>query len=464
MLLIMLRQKLLIAKTIIFIISTAFILPIKSYGQTPNDKGWVTDPKDNRIALIIGNDHYQGRIGDLGNAINDAKAIRDKLNEMGYSVELIDDGDSIEMRQAMKRFIERSKTAKVAFFFYAGHGLQILSEDGLSLTNQLLPVDYETLEGDGYSSSASKMIDIANFLSKLEVSGAETRIVILDACRNIPGRTPERITDSEAEHEEENDNLDVLDSKNAIRRLIRKPKLRSVKLHDGVIARTGFSEMPHKLGTLIVYSAGTGQIASDGIGNAKNSPFTTALLKHIDNPDQKFDDILKNVKREVNNLTSKSGQPQSLSIFNNLDRSFFPVAKLRRIEFYKRMQTYLKRRGCYNGSIDGRWGQGSSGGLDRFKKMSSLPINTKSIDMGTLNTIRDYLATTPNIEFCNPGTNSPLPNTSPSTNTRPARRINASGSSDSCTRRAQRWCANPSNSSEIGFQACMVQAKAGCRN
>lgn len=446
-------QNLLTTIATVFALSAAFILPITGHSQTRNNGAWITDPKDKRIALIIGNDHYHGDLGDLDNAINDAKAIRDKLDKMGYSVDFVDDGDSAEMIRAMNNFVAKSKSAKVAFFFYAGHGLQILSEDGLALTNQLLPIDY--------ASSASKMIDLANFLSKLENAGAETRIVILDACRNIPGRTPERITDSEEEHEGENALLDKSDSRYAIKRLIHKPKLRSVKLHNGVTARTGFSEMAHKLGTLIVYSAGTGQIASDGIGNAKNSPFTTALLKHIDNPDQKIDDILINVKKEVNSLTSNSGTPQSLSIFNNLDKSFFPVARLQRIEFYKRMQTYLKRRGCYDGSIDGKWGKGSSGGLDRFKEMSSLSIETKNIDMATLNAIRNYLATSPTIEFCQ--TDTPSRNTAGKTK-KVARVTKVTTGSDKCTSRAQRWCANPANSSAIGYQACMVQAKAGCRN
>ena len=455
-----LHSNILIVLVSAFALSLILTMPNNGYSQPGNNGNWITDPKDKRIALVIGNSDYHGTHEDLDNPVNDAQAISSKLRKMGYFVTTIENGNYAVLKKAMDGFVSNAKDAKVALFFFAGHGMQIISEDNASLRNQLLPIDYATIIDISKANTPSaNMIDLANFLSQLENSGAASRVVILDACRNIP----DRLTDSEDQHIEENSALDELDRRAATTKLLRNSAVRTVKLRSSgaTIARSGFSEMKQRPGTLVAYSTGTGQVAKDGIGNAQNSPFTAALLKHIDSPDQKIEDIFKNVRSEVLQMTSQSQFQQTPLVFNTLDRDIFLVAQLPRDDFLKLMQTYLKSRGCYAGSIDGKWGKESSRGLDRFKEMSSLSIEKENIDMGTLNAIRNYLATTSSIEFCQPGTISTQQREAPA---RSAVTTSVSASSDSCTRRAQRWCSNPANSDAIGFQACMVQAKAGCRS
>ena len=59
-------------------------------------------------------------------------------------------------------------------------------------------------------------------------------------------------------------------------------------------------------GTLIAYSTKDGQVAMDGVG--KNSPFTEALLNHLDDQDD-IAVVLRKVRDEVMRNTGNKQQP-----------------------------------------------------------------------------------------------------------------------------------------------------------
>ena len=60
-------------------------------------------------------------------------------------------------------------------------------------------------------------------------------------------------------------------------------------------------------GTLISYATKDGQTAADGVGS-KNSPFTAALLEHIDEP-QDIGVVLRKVREKVMLATGGKQQP-----------------------------------------------------------------------------------------------------------------------------------------------------------
>jgi uncharacterized caspase-like protein len=60
-------------------------------------------------------------------------------------------------------------------------------------------------------------------------------------------------------------------------------------------------------GTLIAYATKDGQTASDGVGQ-KNSPFTTALLQHLADPED-IGIILRKVREKVMAATAGKQQP-----------------------------------------------------------------------------------------------------------------------------------------------------------
>ena len=60
-------------------------------------------------------------------------------------------------------------------------------------------------------------------------------------------------------------------------------------------------------GLLIAFATAPGDVAEDGDG--QNSPFTTALLKHMATPGIELEQMMKRVKKDVYAATSKRQQP-----------------------------------------------------------------------------------------------------------------------------------------------------------
>src|SRR5690242_3217162 len=93
--------------------------------------------QERRIALVIGNAHYQ-HVPQLDNPTNDAKLIAATLGRLGF--ELVGGKPQLDLNRdrlqaVIRAFGEELGPNTVALFYYSGHGLQI---DG---TNYLVPVD-----------------------------------------------------------------------------------------------------------------------------------------------------------------------------------------------------------------------------------------------------------------------------------------------------------------------------------
>ena len=191
-----------------------------------------------QVALVVGNGSY-AHIGRLPNPENDAVDLAAALRRIGFEVTTELDADRVELTEALRAFTRRSAGADVSLLFYAGHGLEM---DG---TNYLVPVDAR-LERD---------VDVRYetvTLDDLLVStvGARLRLVILDACRNNPlARSMQRTVASRS------------------------------------VSGGSFGQLDEDLlgdETLVAYAAAAGTTAADGTG--RNSPYTSALLAHLDEP------------------------------------------------------------------------------------------------------------------------------------------------------------------------------------
>ena len=191
-----------------------------------------------QVALVVGNSSY-AHIGRLPNPENDAVDLSAALRGLGFEVTTELDADRVELTEALRAFTRRSAGADVALVFYAGHGLEM---DGV---NYLVPVDAR-LERD---------VDVRYetvTLDDLLVStvGARLRLVILDACRNNPlARSMQRTVASRS------------------------------------VSGGSFGQLDEDLlgdETLVAYAAAAGTTAADGTG--RNSPYTSALLAHLNEP------------------------------------------------------------------------------------------------------------------------------------------------------------------------------------
>jgi uncharacterized caspase-like protein len=208
-------------------------------------------------ALVVGNTEYR-EFTRLPNAIQDARAIAGKLQSFGIEVELLTDATQAEIRNALARLADRSRDADVGVFFFAGHGLQL---DGV---NYLAPVEQSTRSLDQRALGTASV----NLSEVLMAMSAPTRLVFLDACRDNPvsgGRVTGRPAWS-----------------------------------------TGLAPVSVTSGTLISYATRDGSTAEDGHGN--NSPYTSALLQHLDATDD-IAIVLRRVRQTVLANTARRQEP-----------------------------------------------------------------------------------------------------------------------------------------------------------
>jgi uncharacterized caspase-like protein len=210
---------------------------------------------ERRVALVIGNSAYKS-VPRLVNPVNDAALVGSMFKKAGFdSVDIKLDVSAADMRRSLREFANRTRDAEVAVVYYAGHGIEL---DG---NNYLIPTD-ATLETDGDVLDETVALDRALFAVE---PAKQLRLVILDACRDNPfAKTMKRTVAARA------------------------------------IGRGLAKIEPTSPNTMIAFAAKAGSTASDG--DARNSPFATALVERLPTPGLDLrkafgfvrDDVLKN--------------------------------------------------------------------------------------------------------------------------------------------------------------------------
>lgn len=209
---------------------------------------------ETRVALVIGNSAYQ-TTAPLTNPLNDAHDISAVLKGVGFQVVEALDADKRKLDGALRAFADQLSNADVALLFYAGHGLQVGGE------NYLIPVDAKLTTERDLEFEAIKLDFI---LRQMEIDReGKTTLVFLDACRDNP----------------------------LSRNLARSMGTRSAGIGRGLAAASP------GVGTFIAYSTQPGNVALDGSG--RNSPFASALLKHIGAKGRNLPATMIEVRKEV---------------------------------------------------------------------------------------------------------------------------------------------------------------------
>jgi hypothetical protein len=98
---------------------------------------------EHRYALVIGNAKYK-HAPALGNPVNDAKAVTDKLRSLGFDVHEGEDLTFPEIGEMVDRFQEKLKAdpSSIGVFYYSGHGAQLENE------NYLIPSEFALSSAD----------------------------------------------------------------------------------------------------------------------------------------------------------------------------------------------------------------------------------------------------------------------------------------------------------------------------
>jgi hypothetical protein len=232
-----------------------------------------------KVALIIANGQY-ANTSMLANPTNDARIVAESAKRAGFeTVTLANNLSLAQFQRALRDFREKASGAQVAMVYYAGHGIEGAGK------NWLIPVD-AALNSD--LDLPYEAVDLERVLEA--ISGAQVRMIVLDACRNNPfGRSWRSTT-------------------RAVTR-----GLSGVEVDD----------------VLVIYAAAPGQTASDGDGG--NSPFATSLAKRLTQPDLPLQLLGGTVRDDVLAATKGSQRPfVSASITGTpvylVPRSAAPVA------------------------------------------------------------------------------------------------------------------------------------------
>src|SRR5256714_908158 len=222
---------------------------------------------DRRVALVIGNAQYKNTSLSLPNPKNDADDVAATLRTLGFEVVLATNADKRALDQAMQQFARQVTDADSALFFYAGHAMQYQGR------NYLMPIDAE-LEDE--ISLRYQMVAIDDVRAALERASG-VKIMILDACRNNP------LAD----------------------RLARN----MANLNRAVGNVRGLARVDKTQGMVVAYATAADDVAQDGSG--RNSPFTTALLKRMQEPGIEIEMMFRRVTADVNAQTFGRQRPET---------------------------------------------------------------------------------------------------------------------------------------------------------
>lgn len=239
-------------------------------------------PSGSRIALVIGNSAYRN-VPALANPGRDANSVAAALRASGFkTVQLQSDLTRETLTNALHKFASEADRADWAVVYYAGHGIEVNG------TNYLIPID-ATLAVD--RDVEFETVPLDRVMSA--VGGArKLRLVLLDACRDNP--------------------------------FANKMK-RSVGTRS---AGRGLASVEPEAGTLVVFAAKAGQVASDGSDG--NSPFVASLIKRMSTPGLEIRRLFDHVRDDVLDATRRQQQPFSYGSLPGSEDYFFRAASARR--------------------------------------------------------------------------------------------------------------------------------------
>ena len=215
---------------------------------------------EKRLALVIGNSNYDK--GELKNPVNDARLIASTLDSLDFEVLLHENLETRrDMTAAIRDFGVKLPENDVSFIYYAGHGIQINSENFLLPTKEIFELEIDV---EDYGVSVQRILKYIETNDKEKIN-----ILVIDACRDNPFESSWNSTRS---------------------------------LKSG-----GLAKINPPTGSIIAFSTDSGNTAPDG--DNQNSIYTESLSKNLLKPDTSIEQIFKYVRKEVLEQTKGIQKP-----------------------------------------------------------------------------------------------------------------------------------------------------------
>ena len=221
---------------------------------------------DERTALVIGNAEY-AHAPALTTTVNDASDIGAALARLGFAVIRVENADQAALLRSLRALAAAAEGAEVVVVFYAGHGVS------MDERNFLLPTDARL--------SSERDLELEAVPLELILRAVErargVRVIILDASRENPFVSSMR--------------------KAGAKRSIGR----------------GLARLEPSTGTLVAFASKAGTVALEGQG--RNSLYSEALLRHLEDPDLDVGQMLRKVRDAVLGATGGSQEP---SVYGSL--------------------------------------------------------------------------------------------------------------------------------------------------
>jgi hypothetical protein len=207
-------------------------------------------------ALVIGNANYVVPEMKLDDPIEDARSISDALTHLGWEVSKKTDLDDAAMLRAVDAFTSSLNSSGVGLLFYSGHGAQVGGVD------YILPVDFQISQTDEFN-IANRALSLSYILNKVRTASTRPNIVLLDACRDNP-------------------------------------------LSQNGLAQP--TNIPNE--TIVGFSTNFGSLSVEGGEQVRYSPYTRAILRHINTPGLPVEEFFKQVRDSVREYTDSYQTPR----------------------------------------------------------------------------------------------------------------------------------------------------------
>lgn len=228
---------------------------------------------DKRVALVLGNSNYL-RAPKLTNPENDAEDLAGVLRGLNFEVIFKTDVDRRGLDLALEEFERRAQGADTAMFFFAGHGLQHRGR------NYLVPIDADLEDEVSLRYNTLALDRVRDALD----AASGVKIMVLDACRNNP--------------------------------LADKLVSGTGGASRSVEVTRGLARLDRAEGMVVAYATQADRVAQDGIG--RNSPFSAALVRRLQEPNLEIATLFRRVAQDVFEQTGGRQRPElSISLLQD---------------------------------------------------------------------------------------------------------------------------------------------------
>ena len=221
-----------------------------------------------RHALLIANHDYDQDNADLKNPMNDVRLVARALRRVGFAEPVIRSNLNVQgIQTALRSFTGRIKPGDQVFFYYSGHGVALREHVHDPYRNYLLGVAFKA-QDEIEAVKRGDVFEVGEVVTRLEATKAQTRIIVIDACRDQP---------------------------------FTRSWSRGASGHRG-FASVGQEHVGH--GTLLAFSARQGERAMDGAPGLDSGPYAFALARRIQNTRDEVRHIFGDVGSEVRKRTN----------------------------------------------------------------------------------------------------------------------------------------------------------------